>query len=82
VDAAPRPRLAAPSWELQPDRDGTERLDWSAFLTRFFPNSRRHDFEALAAYEAYRNKLEHGPSNQRSATQQSPLLAAVAIPDP
>jgi hypothetical protein len=29
-------------------------LDWHAFRTRFFPHRRRHDLEALAAYEAYR----------------------------
>jgi hypothetical protein len=39
-------------------KDGAERLDWSVFLARFFPNRSRHDFEALAAYEAYRNRFE------------------------
>ena len=34
------------------DTEG-EQLDWSAFLTRFFPNQRRHDRAALAAYESY-----------------------------
>jgi hypothetical protein len=54
-----RPKLAARTWELQPDGgDRLERLDWSAFLARFFPNSGRHDFGALAAYESYRNALE------------------------
>jgi hypothetical protein len=47
------PRSAAQTWV--PARDGTDgdRLDWSAFLGRFFPNRRRHDRAALAAYEAY-----------------------------
>jgi hypothetical protein len=53
-----RPKLAARTWELQSDGDGSQRLDWSAFLTGFFPNSRRHDLGALAAYESYRNALE------------------------
>ena len=53
-----RPKLAATAWELQPDEGGIERLDWSPFLARFFPNSRRHDFDALAAYESYRNALD------------------------
>ena len=35
-----------------------ERLDWSAFLARFFPNRRRHDFAAIAAYTAYTNEFE------------------------
>src|SRR5438093_12483111 len=49
-----RPKLAATTWELQPDEDRLERLDWSRFLARFLPNSGRHDFDALAAYESYR----------------------------
>ena len=53
-----RPKIATPVWELQRDRDGPGRLAWSVFLARFFPNRRRHDFEALAAYEAYRNGLD------------------------
>jgi hypothetical protein len=53
-----RLKLAATTWELQPDEEGLERLDWSAFLARFFPDRRRHDFEALAAYGSYRNALE------------------------
>jgi hypothetical protein len=35
-----------------------EGLDWSAFLARSFPGRHRHDFEALAAYEAYRNAVD------------------------
>jgi hypothetical protein len=53
-----RPKLAATTWELQRDEEGMEWLHWSAFLARFFPNRRRHDFEALAAYESYGNALE------------------------
>jgi hypothetical protein len=48
-----------------------ERLEWSAFLARFFPNRRRHDFAALAAYEAYRNALEQG-TPQRSTHRALP----------
>jgi hypothetical protein len=29
-------------------------LEWYAFLTRYFPSQRRHDLEALKAYEEYR----------------------------
>lgn len=53
-----RQKIATPVWELQGDRDGQGRLEWSVFLARFFPNRRRHDFEALAAYEAYGNALD------------------------
>jgi hypothetical protein len=38
------------------DTDG-DQLDWSAFLSRFFPNRRRHDRAALAAYQAYKQSL-------------------------
>jgi hypothetical protein len=61
-----RRKIATPVWELQRDRDGPARLEWSAFLARFFPNRRRHDFEALAAYEAYRNALDRAASPQGS----------------
>lgn len=57
-----RLKQAAATWELQPDEVGSERLDWSAFLARFFPNRRRHDFEQLAAYESYRNALDETPT--------------------
>ena len=63
-----RPKLAATPWELQPDHDGFERLDWSAFLARFFRNHRRHDFEALAAYASYRNALEQASAAAGSVT--------------
>jgi hypothetical protein len=60
-------KIATPVWELQPDRDGPGRLGWSAFLARFFPTRRRHDFEALAAYEGYRNALDRAASPHGSA---------------
>jgi hypothetical protein len=31
-----------------------ELLDWKAFSEKYFPGRRRHDFEALIAYAAYR----------------------------
>jgi hypothetical protein len=84
-----RLKLAAITWELQPDEDRLERLDWSAFLARFFPNRRRHDFEALAAYESYRNALEQasaaagtvtGPAyTGRRTAEASELSAAVLV---
>lgn len=60
-----RQKLAAPRWDLRLDGKGEERLEWSEFLARFFPNRRRHDFAALAAYEAYRNALKQGTPQQR-----------------
>jgi hypothetical protein len=47
------PKLVERTWAPESaDTDG-DPLDWSAFLGRFFPNRRRHDRAALAAYEAY-----------------------------
>jgi hypothetical protein len=64
-----------------------ETLDWSAFLARFFPNRRRHDFEALAAYESYRHALEQatasaGPkyARQRAAEASERVGAALSPP--
>ena len=65
------PKLAAPVWEPRPDENEQERLDWSAFLARFFPNHRRHDLETLTAYEAYRNRLGQRSPDQTSATWPS-----------
>jgi hypothetical protein len=31
-----------------------EPLEWTAFSAAYFPGRRRHDFEALVAYGAYR----------------------------
>jgi len=52
---------------------GEERLDWQGFLARFFPDSRRHDFDALAAYESYRNDAEadaRAPSTTQSGEDE------------
>jgi hypothetical protein len=53
-----RPLRVTPAWQLQAERDGLRRLDWSDFLHRFFPDRPRHDFETLAAYLAYGNAVE------------------------
>jgi hypothetical protein len=55
-------------------RLGEERLDWQGFLGRFFPDSRRHDFDALAAYESYLNDAHGRPADgfPASALASSP----------
>jgi hypothetical protein len=51
------PKLVERTWVPEsPDAEG-DQLDWSAFLLRFFPNRRRHDRAALAAYQAYKHWL-------------------------
>lgn len=49
-------------WENEGGRyamnDETDRpagLQWHAFSSRYFPGRRRHDFEVVKAYEAYRS---------------------------
>jgi hypothetical protein len=44
------PMTAAPRIEELPPG-----LDWAAFSARCFPNGRRHDFKAVAAYFAYKD---------------------------
>ena len=43
-------------------RLGGESLDWQGFVARYFPDSRRHDSEALAGYEAYLNAAQEPPA--------------------
>jgi len=61
--------VSASLWRL-----GEERLDWQGFLGRFFPDSRRHDFDALAAYESYLNDAHGRPADgfPASALASSP----------
>lgn len=54
-------------------RPGHERLDWQGFLARFFPDSSRHDFDVLAAYESYLNDLEARRGSE--AEQELPATA-------
>ena len=66
-----RRKTAARAWELQRDRDRRTRLEWSVFVASSFPNRRRHDFQALAAYEAYGNALDRSLPARRSSTRES-----------
>ena len=38
--------------------EAAEALDWEAFSNRYFPDRRRHDFEALTAYATYKQGRE------------------------
>jgi len=55
--ASPQPR--AIEWPAGAraalSEEENDHLDWDAFSARYFPDSRRHDLNALAAYSAYRN---------------------------
>lgn len=50
------PKLVERTW-VPESADTGAQLDWSAFLRRFFPNRRRHDRAAVAAYQAYKHWL-------------------------
>jgi hypothetical protein len=54
-----RPHLAAvPDLdvdEVAQDPTDEDDLDWEGFRSRYYPGSRRHDFEALTAYGVYRS---------------------------
>jgi hypothetical protein len=65
------PKLAVQTWAPEPEDNNADQLDWSAFLTRLFPNRRRHDLVALAAYQAYKDSLAQG-----SASRIEPKAAA------
>lgn len=47
-------------------------LDWAAFVGRFFPHSRRHFFEAVAAYAAYREMPERGAIDHAPSSAPTP----------
>jgi hypothetical protein len=36
--------------------DAPDGLEWQGFATRYFPGRRRHDLDALTAYETYRRR--------------------------
>ena len=66
-----RRKIAASGWELRPGRDGPGRLEWSGFVARCFRNRRRHDFEALASFEAYGSVLDRAALLRTAPTTRS-----------
>ena len=53
-------------------------LDWSAFSAAYFPERRRHDFEALTAYGSYR-RLRRVPGVDRVEPAQGGAEESVAL---
>ena len=41
---------------------GEDRIDWDDFVARFYPHSRRHDFDVVAAYESYAIEMRASPA--------------------
>jgi len=55
-----------------------EKLDWDAFSARYFPDRKRHDLQAIAAYAAHkqgrsRPKLTLVPSDPHPAAIEPEL---------
>ena len=74
---AEAPALAVPEATAPPIPEG---LDWTTFSARFFPGRRRHDFQAVKAYEAYRNGDRQLPPRLR-ARNPAPIAADPAAVD-
>jgi len=59
------PRAPAETVSTGTHRDG---LDWNGFRGLHYPDSRRHDLQAVAAYDAYRGTP--GRTAQREAARR------------
>jgi hypothetical protein len=57
------PRVAKVASAVASSADVPDLLDWQTFCAAYFPGRRRHDFEALTEYGAYRRS--------RAADEQS-----------
>jgi hypothetical protein len=69
------PKVAPRTWVAAGGDADADELDWSDFLERFFPNRRRHDRAALAAYEGYRHRLDGQGAKGPPATNVAPVSA-------
>lgn len=60
---------------LQADEAAVQGLDWQGFLSRYFPERRRHDLEALTAYGAYKssNGAERPPGEVVRLVRPDPM---------
>ena len=68
------PSPAPRTWMSERDDYVGDQLDWCGFLTRFFPDSRRHDLAALAAYDSYKHRPA-SPYRRRSRSRRAiPLV--------
>jgi hypothetical protein len=71
-------KLVERAWDPESaDSDG-DQLDWSAVLSRFFPNRRRHNQAALSANQACKHWLVLRPrSGSVSKTEAETVLGSV-----
>ena len=54
TSGTPTPADLGTPTSRRPAEGARETLDWETFSARYFPGRHRHDFEAIAAYAAYR----------------------------
>ncbi len=74
------------AWEDEGGRSAASRatmppaaLDWEAFSWEFFPGRRRHDFEVVKAFEAYR-ATGALPAEPDSGPRLEAVAVAVSLP--
>jgi hypothetical protein len=71
--------IAASAPEV-PAAEVGEKLDWDAFSARYFPERRRHDLDAVAAYGAYRHGHDSQSSGRQTAPRKLPLVPNGSAP--
>ena len=59
---------------------GEARIDWDDFVARFYPHSRRHDFDVVAAYESYAIDVGASPAPADDTERWEGEGGAVAEP--
>lgn len=55
-------------------------LDWDGFRESYYPDSRRHDLKAIAAYGAYKKSLLANARSASGAAGVSEAIATEAVP--
>ena len=56
-----------------------EGLDWEEFRDRYYPNTRRHNFEAIVAYGAYKRSPRAGAQPSERARLKHALISDDAV---
>jgi hypothetical protein len=49
--------------EIVPYEKYRDGLDWDSFRDLYYPDTRRHNFEAIVAYGAYKRPTDARPTN-------------------
>ena len=57
-----------------------EKLDWDAFSARYFPERRRHDLDAVAAYGAYKQGRDWQNSGAHKTPTRLTLVPSESVP--